>query len=100
VSKPTPGEWVVSKIKPTQVPAIGIDARGHWISFAAVYCTGRKRKEEAMANARIMAASKELLAACEAYIAGIDSGNEPPGHIRKIHADMRAAVAKATGGTP
>jgi hypothetical protein len=58
----TPGVWKVSKIKPEQVPTIGIDVPGKHICMAGVYCTGPRHRKTAEANARLIAAAPRYAA--------------------------------------
>jgi hypothetical protein len=56
--------------------------------------------EEAEANARLMAASPELLAACRAFL---DLQEAPPGTLLPydhLVGQICSAVARATGGPP
>ena len=82
--KPTDGEWSVSTGSNYYV-TVGDEDIGK-----AAYL-GSMRREEALANARLFAASKDLLAACIGALDVIECGGIP---------DMdsfRAAIAKARG---
>lgn len=46
---------------------------------------------EAMANARLIAAAPELLAACEEFVRKVESGKA---RSRRSYAEMKAALAK------
>jgi len=52
--------------------------------------------EELMANARLIAAAPDLLAACEAMAAQLGGGDSFT-QWEKAKADLREAIAKATG---
>ena len=89
----TPGPWVV-------FPAPGLDIGSISWGFVAS-CTLRPSPEEMKANAALIAAAPELLAALEAILARVESGEGmggkflggPPLPIR----EARAAIAKAGG---
>jgi hypothetical protein len=51
--------------------------------------------EEVQANARLIAASPELLAACEESLKHMESCNTPSGY--RLELALKAAIAKATG---
>lgn len=92
--EPTPGEWIVEGRE-----IMAMNERGDlrfWATVQRGYSPeddGTKliQYEEAKANATIMAASKNLLAALEAIIA------DPIGAAANDYADARAAIAKARG---
>ena len=59
-----------------------------------------EREAEQRANARLIAAAPDLLAACEAYVAA-DQMKDPGAYLRALDAlsiQMRTAIAKARGG--
>lgn len=84
----TPGPWRAEWVPKGQRPWVGRIAEGRW---AALACG--KTDEEAEANARLIAAAPELLAALQA-VADYWAGGDVPADI---DAAMRAAIAKATG---
>lgn len=53
--------------------------------------------EEAMANARLIAAAPDLLAACEAALSYLGEYDEPRHPRAALSIKCRAAISKATG---
>ena len=90
--KHTPGPWETTGIfvrrNVAVIPKIGK------ADICAVYADGEIKREEARANARLIAAAPDLLAACK-MIASIAVGWQAltPGDIAEVH----AAIAKAEG---
>jgi hypothetical protein len=108
----TPGPWELWTFGETCQTSIGEKSGG--VSVCEVTMSdgeGRQTKESTdrgCANARIIAAAPELLAALEAAVAYLEA-NRPQGKIRDIFSALnhyendvmkpaRAAIAKATGG--
>lgn len=88
----TPGPWRNA----------GLVGSGIWIKaskqIAVVY--GPRINASAEANARLIAAAPDLLAACEAILAALNSGDVAIGRLDPIEDEeprLRAAVAKARG---
>lgn len=66
---------------------------------AAVHRCGSHNENHGDANARLVAAAPDLLAACRKLLNVLES--EPECAIYRAHAELaRAAIAKATGGAP
>lgn len=91
----TPGTWAVSKVKARRVTSGGVVIcnavlRNSGSSNKGIR-HGAKAEAEAEANAHLIAAAPDLLAACEAYAAAYDAGT---GTVY-INDQMRAAIAKA-----
>lgn len=108
MSEHTPGPWKLETVK-TQVgichrigpfpPARPRDEPSH----ACIYVDGRYKPEDdpvSLANARLIAAAPDLLAACEALLDALQTGllayNTSPGEEagRRV-AQAREAIAKA-----
>lgn len=92
-SKPTPGPWR---------PVIIIDYR-HAIrvvndegEVARVVCGGDVSREEAEANARLIAAAPDLLATLEALLPAVGEFPRDPYTLGLVE-DARAAIRKARG---
>ena len=106
----TPGTWSFSVGNLVRVSAPGADGWQSPVVVCGVHrigrLTGKERDAEVLANARLIAAAPDLLEAlkaCEAWIvdlaesgdAGFWDASKAPQVIQ-----ARAAIAKATGGTP
>lgn len=52
------------------------------------------------ANARLIAAAPDMLAALQDWSAHFNMPGDPPPELGSLHADMLAAIAKAEGRTP
>lgn len=84
----TPGPWVMT-VGGGEID----DANGDSVALLP-YSTGR---DEVRANAHLIAAAPELLAACEAAMDWFrDDGQEPHAHVS--YSMLEAAIAKARGG--
>lgn len=113
--KHTQGEWGVATIDngaaDDEVVTI---VNGCMVNIAAVFGTGEYSearpdgenephyevsKEEAAANARLIAAAPELFDACTALVEWCDK-NPPAGEALYFVQMARAAIAKATGEQP
>ena len=87
MSNSTPGPWHVSADQP-----IVFDANKHVV--ADCYEHEHSLFAERYANARLVAAAPDLLAACTALV----RDNDGPGEFGEALEFARAAIAKATGG--
>ena len=97
----TPGQWEAD-IRLAQSTVI--DKNGNIIADIARdsnSCTAQTYTDENIAaNARLIAAAPELLAACEALVEAIE-GHEARTKVYQMHPAIeiaRAAIAKAEGG--
>lgn len=87
----TSGQWeVIGDTRHKNQLLIGIRSGNAIDPICVVYGAGEERD----ANARLVAAAPELLAAAEAYIKVIDALLLPNDQLTTL---MRAAIAKATG---
>lgn len=90
----TPGPWVIGRSghgRPYQVETAGGLCITKWGGIS------RPASAEGEANARLIAAAPELLAALDdLLIAYCDPGNQGSDHDEKVEA-ARAAIAKARG---
>ena len=95
----TPGPWRVSSALPTKTRGIDILA-GHSRMTASVYLHPHYMADDAAAdhaNAKLVAAAPDLLAALQAII-DLDDGDAPDlWHFEKEFDAGRAAIAKALG---
>lgn len=93
----TPGPWVLCRCDGHDGSAVAtiepkpetMEGPNHW----AVAHTNTLRNEW-QANARLIAAAPDLLAACRAFVAKVDRGEA---RSVNTYAQMVAAIAKATG---
>lgn len=69
-------------------PSLLTDPARGWVE-------GDPEREVSVANARLVVAAPDLLAACEASLSWMTS--YPGGGAMKAYEQMRAAIAKATG---
>lgn len=98
----TPGPWTTDVTQRMRhdntIPVRHAD--GKMVAFAADF-NQYDRDAEVEANARLIAAAPELLAACQAALEYVDSfrlvytGSVLPHGARPIHAQLTAAIAKA-----
>jgi hypothetical protein len=88
-AKHTPGPWVVDG------RTIYAECDRESFTVAGMPATNHATRE---ADARLIAAAPELLAACEATLAQWHS--ESITEQKSLHTQLRAAIAKAKGGTP
>jgi len=103
MSKHTRGPWITSRS--LHWPMIGGPPRSVWTgdrrrSHRSRICTVERRREEFEANARLIAAAPELLAACTRTAEIIQGGDrfeslEP--WAQEIVQSLNAAIAKAEG---
>jgi hypothetical protein len=106
----TPGPWTVESVNSEALHDICLDYRipgaGHPVLIATVFDDENPGRPgdistiEAEANARLMAAAPDLLAACELWDQGFTEGEQfTPEQFRvwvnKNRAAARAAIAKA-----
>lgn len=108
MSKHTPGPWAAKRVglqqwwinAPFGDPTIGHNS---WDGLAEVYGSddwpesGRKVAE---ANARLIAAAPDLLAACEQALVELEDSLPAPSDEWDFYDKLRLAIAKATGGQP
>lgn len=87
----TPGPWTVYKNEP-------LDGSRH-VALGSKYERAIVAGKSATANARLIAAAPDLLAACEAAIDGIEEWNDfaETDKIEEAVALLVAAIAKAKG---
>jgi hypothetical protein len=89
MAKHTPGPWLMKRIDKNH--ACIYDADGMCVVFNAI----AEPHSPTEANARLIAAAPELLAACLLWLADEYADNEP-GYRDRARAAGRAAIAKAT----
>lgn len=95
MSKHTPGPWRVEHSAPEEgFDAWVIDDPTHGYTIATVADTFNKRSENA-ANAHLIAAAPEMLAALKEYVR--DYGDNEDGDSQLMAEKARAAIAKAEG---
>lgn len=88
----TPGPWVLSAHSAYPPQYIGIyDKLGNWYAVAEA--------RGSWANARLIAASPDLLTACESALALLSNPNAEPGDADAVTAILKTALAKAKGAT-
>lgn len=100
MTKHTPGPWKAVKLDTTpETPDIfmlGREVPNHWTGIGTFHAGGCERgNPENAANARLIAAAPELLAACEAFIAAYDAEAWPIENDIGLFTQARAAIAKA-----
>lgn len=105
MSKHTPGEWFIEKELPTEHPGIESNVFG---KFFSVVIWGDsedtnddggirgRTPEEAMANARLIAAAPDLLEALETLL----KQAEKQGAVGIYWDEAKSAIAKAKGEQP
>ncbi len=89
MSKHTKGPWTASGFDEEYTDQINIKGDGFYV--AAAIWMGNPGEQEA--NARLIAAAPELLEALEAVLQQVDDDSS----YEEMRADIRAAIAKATG---
>jgi hypothetical protein len=100
--KHTRGPWRFStEPQPNGCPIVG-NARGLMVAVLAHSINYNSQREEALANARLIAAAPELLDALEAFLRAPACGSSGPCSVNITVQDYnlkaaRAAIAKATG---
>jgi len=103
----TPGPWPLETI-PTSVGIVHKIGRwpgvhGNAVSSACVYVDNHSLDErtaladELLANARLIAAAPDMLAACIQAHAVLFSDSEPDGWSRETQTMLAAVIAKAEG---
>lgn len=105
MTKHTPGVWgclgMLVETPPAKEQLRRIDS-GELPMKVVVICStensGYIPREEAEANARLIAAAPDLLEACQAILAEHDNPNGHAILFDSVADILRAAVAKATGG--
>lgn len=102
-AKHTPGEWIMDQPGNWQGLAARIYVREPYGLIATVEISGWKPRRMAIANAHLIAAAPELLAACEAWDTGFVDGEQFDAEqfrvwVNERRAMARAAIAKAKGG--
>jgi hypothetical protein len=99
-TKHTPGPWEISapSLKPDHVPTIGITSPGRWINLAGVYSA---KKDEADANARLIAKAPIMLGILHGMIAELDAYeiDDDDGLAEPLRL-ARLVVAELDGDTP
>lgn len=106
VASPTPGPWKAIKgsVPSDDMRCAVVAIRGKMSYLVATIENGAPGDfcDTEYANALLIAAAPELLAACSDWIAWLDSGNWPEDaadcEARMLNA-MRSAIAKARGET-
>ena len=100
MSNHTPGPWTIEKSTRTDHHII---AGRRWIATASNhdFHPTQKENERTIANARLIAAAPDLLAALVALVGEADLGEvDLDDDDRAKLEQARAAIAKATGGQP
>ena len=98
MSKHTPGPWVAGKVPQNPYPDPPGDkwsiqaASAWWIADVYPFAGGCQDDSETQANARLIAAAPDLLAACKTVSEHV--GRE----CRACQETLLAAIAKAEGG--
>ena len=85
----TPGPW---RTFDTAYGAVHIVKRASDSHMTDVVVINRERNENAAADARLIAAAPDLLAALREMMSAMDDGSDEPTLV-----DARAAIAKAEG---
>lgn len=102
-SKHTPGPWAVKKgSRYSRTGGFSIDSHGHWLELATIFAhIAEETNHLGEANARLIAAAPDLLAACEEGLTAIrwaqthTDGNA----VQFVHVVnvLMAAIRKAKG---
>lgn len=92
-SEHTPGPWEITPTKHPVADTFGVEARGVWVAKCHPFNGDGPGREEAKANAHLIAAAPELLEVCE-MVLEFASIEMPPELIDKA----TAAIAKARVG--
>lgn len=108
MSKPTPGPWHAGPTGPVMrekySQPFGVGESGTVNLIAGVFGDVRGGEEVAEANACLIAAAPDLLAACELALKRIDPNPDDRIALEEWAAEacyaLSAAIAKATGATP
>jgi hypothetical protein len=100
MSKPTPGPWEHEPSTYDDLESYGVWC-GDGIGLVCTVYSGLEPAGSSEANARLIAAAPDLLAACEAmfvHFPGCACDFGPIGGPKCFPCKVRAAVAKAKGG--
>ena len=96
MSAHTPGQWrFYTEPQPNGCPIVGVD--GLMVCMLAHTVNQPEQREVAMANARLIAAAPDLLAALQGICNEQDERQGYASH--EAYDKARAAIAKATGDT-
>lgn len=90
-SKHTPGPWRLDEYGHV---VYGQKSENLLLSGVSLPCGNHPLAQEAKANTRLLVAAPELLAACIKASQWIEAGM--PVTTQNVHADLDAAIAKAT----
>jgi hypothetical protein len=94
MSKHTPGQWYRTGYQGSNIAVQGADGAPASIALVNTY------RDEGDANARLIAAVPDLLAACEKALTFhdryCDRVGPTDGWARAVHDALRSAIAKAT----
>lgn len=94
MSTHTPGPWRKPLAKEDYAGACVVRDDGYIVADCNVFGgDGAPSAQECEANARLIRAAPDLLAACKSALERIDGMNEAMGVVD----ELRAAIAKATG---
>lgn len=92
--KHTPGPWTFyTEPQPNGCPIVG--SRGLMIAMLAHSVLYSEQKNEAIANARLIAAAPDLLEAMQWAVKELERLDEA--NAQMVAVTLRAAIAKATG---
>lgn len=99
-AKPTPGPWQAGRPDTRTTSTVTgkwvYDSADRYIAIAA--CEDGMAQEELMANARLIAAAPQLLAACEAVMDWYDRDGSVGGAVDPME-QLSAAIKAARGMT-
>lgn len=91
-SKHTPGPWYFD---PEHRPHhYGCNVGAETGECIATVAPGENGDSETIANARLIAAAPDLLAACEEFVRKVESGEA---RSKRSYAEMKAAISRAKG---
>ena len=96
MSRHTPGPWFIEREWDMQPGTIcilgdGMDGQPWLVCCGSDDCSADEVLE---ANANLIAAAPDLLAACQEFVRKVESGEA---RSRRSYAQMKAAIAKARG---
>jgi hypothetical protein len=95
MKEPTPGPWIIDKRCSTRV-CLPIENNRGIASTGGYFSNDQDVAEENEANARLIAAAPDLLAACEAALEDGPHNASCGLHLEVVDV-LRAAIAKAKG---
>lgn len=98
-TKHTPGPWEWDEPSNWYGTAARVMVREPYGKIAQVQLSGWKPRSMAIANARLIAAAPDLLAACEAALEACELEMQFILDNNKLRETLQAAIAKAKGGT-